>query len=313
MLNRVIKVGFVSVLSTVIAGFGVAHAQDEAPVEGDTTTDADGDGMPDAPPAEGDAMPAEGDGMAAEGDAMAEGDGGGKHGLRKGGIAIHASLEVGMSKDSGGDPISIAPDVWYGVSDKLAVGLTHSAYGTTGFWTGQGNSLCVAGDFCKNADGDTEFYDNGGVQAKFGFMQSADMSIAAVGGLMYNVPDPFRMGLRAGIDGMWHSGKIGVAFTPSIQIGLNERDAGNKETLNVPVALMYMASPQLHVGLQTGIRGPLDGFGDAYSVPVGVGAMFMVNPNINVGGAFTLERVAGFDGPGAADLRSLALFVGWKN
>jgi hypothetical protein len=47
MLNHVIKMGFAGVLSTAL-GFGVAHAQDEAPAEGDPTT-------------EGEAMPAEPD------------------------------------------------------------------------------------------------------------------------------------------------------------------------------------------------------------------------------------------------------------
>jgi hypothetical protein len=52
MLNRVLQVGVASVLSTMIAGYGVANAQDEAPAEGEPATT-------DEAPAEGEAMPDE--------------------------------------------------------------------------------------------------------------------------------------------------------------------------------------------------------------------------------------------------------------
>jgi opacity protein-like surface antigen len=300
MLKRVIQFGLATILSTAIAGFGIAQAQDddEFPAEGEAeeaAAEAE-EGMEEA---------------AAEGEEMAT-EGGGAHGLTlpKGGLAVFVNLGVGMSKENAGDPISLSPDIWYGVSDQLSVGLTHSIYGLTGFWSGAllgilGPSLCLSGDGCGDA------YDVGAVQAKFGLKQDASMAFAAVGGLAYGISDPFTLSLRAGVEGVWRSGKIGVHFTPSIYIGLNERDAGNKESLHVPVSVMFAANPQLQVGVQTGIQGPLDGFGDSYSIPLGLGAIYMVNPNIMAGGAFMLERVAGFEGVDAADLRSLSVFVGW--
>jgi hypothetical protein len=41
--------------------------------------------------------------------------------------------------------------------------------------------------------------------------------------------------------------------------------------------------------------------------------MFKATDAIMAGASFNLLRVAGFEGPGAADLRSLSIFVGWHN
>jgi hypothetical protein len=316
MLNRVIQFGLATILTTAIAGYGTAHAQEEetAPVEGETaegTTEATGEGEM-AAEGEATAETTEGEGeMAAEGEAEGGGD---HHGLRKGGIAIAAAIEINMSKELVAKPFSIAPDIWYGVTDKIGVGLIHSSYGRTGFWDGVGSSLCLAGE----EKGCPKLYNSTSLYGRFGLSSNAQMSLAAVGGIDFRLLDPeVLMALRVGIDGMYNAGKIMIAFSPNISAGLNKRDDfGNKELLNVPVAFLFAATPQLHVGLQTGIRGPLDGFGDAYTVPVSLGAMFAVNPNIMVGGSFGLNRVAGYelpDGVGVADMRSLTLFAGWRN
>ncbi len=319
MLNRVIQAGLATFVAMAIAGHGVARAQGEEedpagdPADGTSAPEYDGDGTPDA----ADGAPADGtdDGMAdTDGDGAVEGEGGGgeahMHSLRAGGISVHVALQVGLLESNVGDPLSLSPDVWYGVSDKLAVGLTHSIYGLTGFWSGlTPSSLCIAGDACGDV------YSNGGLQAKFGLSQSGGMSLSAIGGVIYNVADPFRLGLRAGVDGMWSSGQISVAFTPSLYIGLNERDtAGNKEALMLPVAFMFGLSEQLHLGAQTGLIGPLDGLGDSFRIPLAFGATFKLNHTMMVGGAFSLDRVAGGDDVfGATDLRSLALFFSWRN
>jgi len=327
MLNRVMQIGFATIVAMTFAG--VAQAQDEeAPVEGEApadTTDVDGDGVPDST----DGAPTDGtdDGAAdMDGDGANEGTaegGGAKHGLvlPKGGISLHVGLEINMSTDAVGKPFSIAPDVWYGVNEKLSAGIVHSVYGRTGFWDGYRSSLCLAGE----ENGCAKVYDNIGVAGKYALSQTADMGLAAIGGLHVNSFDPMLLALRVGVEGMWTSGKMAVHFVPSLQIGLTEREpeaatpgiavSANKEVLAIPVSLMYAASHQLHAGVQTGIRGPLDGFGDAYSVPLSLGAIYMVNPQIMVGGAFGFNRILGAElpeGVSAMDFRALNIFFGWK-
>ena len=112
--------------------------------------------------------------------------------------------------------------------------------------------------------------------------------------------------------------KLMIGFAPFIALGLTERDAGNKEYIGVPVDVNYMVNPKRGVGVQTGIHGPLDGFGDSFFVPVALAGMYQVNESITAGASFTLHRVTGgtpdgVDGPGAADFRGLSVFASWHN
>ena len=137
------------------------------------------------------------------------------------------------------------------------------------------------------------------------------MDLAADGGLVIRSLDPNMLGLKVGVRGRWMSGKIAVHFAPNIMIGLTKRDGGNKEFISVPVMVGYMVSDKLHAGAQVGIAGPLDGFGDAYSIPVGVGAMFMVNQNLGVAGSFNFWNLAGKGS--SADFRDLTISAMWHN
>jgi len=267
-----------------------------------------------------------------EGADGAEAKGGG-HGLvtKTGGIAVSLAVNVNLQKEidaigvGPAKPISIHPDVTYGVMPKLDVGVYHSYMGLTGFWDQPlgGGGLCVTGE----DNGCSKVYNGAtGILARYALVEG-QLSLAADGGLVLAAFDPdFTVGAKVGVKGMYMAGKIMVMFAPNIYLGFNKRDGaddgmggvvgGNKEVLNIPVAVGFAASPALHVGVQTGIRGPLDGFGDGYTLPISLGGMFKLNPNMGIFGAFSLNAVAngfGDGGPDPADLRSLSLGFMWNN
>ena len=68
-----------------------------------------------------------------------------------------------------------------------------------------------------------------------------------------------------------------------------------------------MVMPQLNVGLSVGIAGQLDGFGDNYAFPIGIGATYMINSSVDVRGQFALNDLAGHLSSGAADIRTLSV------
>jgi len=316
MLNRLIRYALVGVFATAVAGYGNhALAQDDDDMGGD-----DGGGGGDDGGGGGD--DAGGGGDTGGGDTGGGDTGGGDTGgaaemgakppmlLAKGKIGVGVGVQVNLSKDLVAKPISIQPDVWYGVMPKLEVGVAHSSMGLSGWWGGIGGGLCVTG----TDNGCAKFY-NGpvGVIAHY-LLVEGGVDLAADAGVVIRALDPdMLLDLKLGVMGRWMSGKIMVMFNPNIWAGLTKRDAGNKEYLSIPVAVGYMVSPKLAAGVQTGITGPLDHFGDFYSIPVSLGAHFMVNDNLAAFGAFNLFRVAGFEGPGAADLRGLTVGVEWHN
>jgi hypothetical protein len=314
MMNSKLVVAAIAALGLTA---GRAYAQEEGEEEG-TGEEGMAEGEGEATP------PPETPPPAAEED---DGDTGAGMGLTvpKGKIDVSVAIGVNLSKDKVAKPITIAPDIFYGVSDKLDVGVAHSAYGLAGWWAegGGGGALCVTG----KENGCAKAYDGPvGILAHFGLMEG-NIDLAADGGVIIRkLSDPMQLGLKLGVKGRKMAGKIAIGYNPNIYIGLNKRtiDAGgvdvdlNKEQLNVPVDAMFMVNDKIAVGLQTGIYGPLSHFGDFFAIPVSLGGLFHVNDNITAGAAFNLLRVTGgspegFEAPGAADLRTLTLFVDWHN
>src|SRR3990172_9892059 len=141
MMSSFVRFTRFGLLALALALPGAAFAQDEeAPAEGgDATEPAEG----------GDATePAEGtDGVATVGgsDASLEA-GAGVYTkatwpteetkrpitLTKGMLQINGNIGVSMSKELVGKPIVVTPNVFYGVSDKLTIGLVNSSLCVTG-------------------------------------------------------------------------------------------------------------------------------------------------------------------------------------
>jgi hypothetical protein len=63
--------------------------------------------------------------------------------MPKGKLLVDAFVELNLSKDNAFKPVSISPDVWYGVTNDLTLGLVHSSIGATGVIGGVGDALCI--------------------------------------------------------------------------------------------------------------------------------------------------------------------------
>jgi hypothetical protein len=233
--------------------------------------------------------------------------------LPAGKLAVQIDVQSNMTADAMGDSISLAPDLAFGITDAVTVALVHTVNNSTGFWSGLSTgSVCVAGEQCGDV------YSTGALLSKIAVVNTARVALAGLGGVVYNV-DPFRLGLGAGAEALVRFGKLGLHVKPTIYIGLNERDnvmGPNREFVNAPVSLLVAPRAGMQMGVQSGIAGPVDGFGDAYRVPVAVMASHAILPNLTGGLAFSLDRVtggapAGAMTPGALDTRSLTLSVVW--
>lgn len=298
---------FTAVSLVALTGTALAQAPDDAAPPADPPADPNAGGGDATAPATTDPAAPATDGAAATTSPITV--------VGKGKILIAGStLNVNMSTDAVAKPISIAPSVWYGVSDKLAVGLTHDG-GTTPYSPRPfpGLGICLSGE--ENGCG--KVYDNVGVDVLFGIKDEAKMGLAVHGGVIVESFDPMTLSLRAGVLGKYNaSDKLSVVFDPAIFIGLTERDGaevapgvtvgGNKEVIDVPVWVWFNVNEKLGAYLHTGINGPLDGFGDAFLIPLGVGATYKVNEKLGVGGDFHFLGIAGSDAA-SADFRTLGI------
>ncbi len=227
-------------------------------------------------------------------------------GVRAGGVAVWGTLGIGASKGLFGKPLTLSPDVYYGVSDVLSVGLAHSSWGTTGFVSDAnpivGRSLCLSG----KTDGCPKLYNNVGFVAKYALSDA----LAVDGGVILGSLDPMNLGIKAGVVGRVMAGPVMVMYNPNLYVGVNKRDLGNKEWINVPVMGLVPAGPVM-AGLQTGIYGPLSKFGDSYGIPLSLVGIMQINQSLMGGASLTFNRIAGKGH--TADFRTINLFVGWNN
>ena len=318
MLNRLLSLGYAGVFATsLLAAPAAAQDDDEWGADVDADVDVDGDADLDT---EGDGMDASAD-VSAEGDMsvdvdVPEEDGVAGLVLGAGQIGLLGEIAVNFSTENVGKPLSIAPDIWYGVSNELTVGLVHSNTGLYEYWGGLGNSLCVVGE----DNGCTDLYNRGGLRALYQF-QRGDLQLAADGGLYWESISPFALQLRAGLHGRYTSGKFGVEFTPAVHLGITERDS-SFDSILVPVTVGFQATPQLLVGLQSGIN-VLDiaNAGDSWNLPLGIGAMYHVDQRLSAGASLNFvglrENTVGELDPGTSvtsggtEFRTLNLVVGY--
>lgn len=207
--------------------------------------------------------------------------------LPAGKLNVHAALEVNLGQDAVAKPLSLAPDVAYGVSDDLTVSLIHSTFGITGFRGTAGRGLCLSGE----DGGCANLYDNVGVEAMYA-LTAGELSVAALGGVHALSLDVGLYDLKAGVRVRWSKAKVAVISTPAVTVELAERDL-NKDRLWLPIAAQYKATPELAVGGSTGLKAPLDGFGDAWEVALGAYATYAISPALTLGGSFVFGKLVG--------------------
>lgn len=292
MTNRSVRFAVCSALGLALAGLagsGVAFAQDPPPAD------------PTAPPPAGETAP-----PPATGDATAvpaAGGAGPAVTLRQAGVSVDGDVVIGLSSGSTGEPIQITPNLYYGISDQLTIGIAHNPFAEI-FQT-FGGGLCLSGEpTCSNV------YNNVSADVLFSFSRSSTMDIAFHGGLdVTQISDPTLLSLRVGVKGKMLAGPLVLVFDPALNVGVTDRDAFNSEFLSVPIRVGFMATPQLNLGLSTGLFGlltpPIGGFGDVYFIPVGVGGTFALSNQLALRAQFTFDNLAG--NGGGADFRTLSV------
>jgi hypothetical protein len=217
--------------------------------------------------------------------------------LPGGTFMLSAIVETNLAKQQAGKPISIAPDLWLGLADRLTVGLYHSGRAETGFLSGFGNGLCFRNDLCKVGLG--EKYTFAGGEARIGLTEGAFATALVLGGNAHFIkPDKFFKG-KAGILARIHTRKVAVELSPMVFIGLNKRKVMgvdvNKDVVAVPLTIFLRFAPRFALALQAGVTFDMKKAGDTYRVPAAAGISWWVTPHFAIDAAFGLGAVADKD------------------
>ncbi len=228
--------------------------------------------------------------------------------LGRGQATAQVFVKLNFSDDEIGEPTTITPDFYYGVTDMLQLGLVHS---TPLGWQTPGiapTAFCITGE----DNGCPDVYNNLGIDA-LALILPGPVEIAGHARFNFGQFDPFRINLVLGLASKLRLPWFAIAFYPSIQIGLNERDpadgptlTGNKDVIYLPGEIIVQVTPQLAVLGQFALYSQVQNFEDHYRIPLGVAGLLTISPMIDVGVRWAWDNV-GATRPGMSrgDERSL--------
>ncbi|MBA3453556.1 MAG: hypothetical protein H0T42_10725 [Deltaproteobacteria bacterium] len=227
--------------------------------------------------------------------------------IGKGRLVISGStVNVNMSSGAVAKPVSLAPSIWYGVTNKLSIGVTHDG-GTTS-WSPRpavrvttidvlagvtetevsGAGICVTGK-----DGNcSKPYNNVGADVLIG-LADGKLGFAAHVGFDVLSIDEMTLGARVGALGRFAlASKVALVFDPRVQIALTDREF-TPDGLDVPLWVWFEPSAKVGFYVHTGFAGPFDGLGDSFNVPVGVGTSVHAGARLTLGADFQFSNLLG--------------------
>lgn len=218
-------------------------------------------------------------------------------------------LSINLSDNVAFKGFGLSPNLSYGVSKDITLALVHGA-GAAGM---RSPSLCL-GDACGKA------YNTVGLEARYQLTRGNDPTGLLLGLDAQQLSPEFALALRVGADFHLHpSDKLNINVAPQLGFGVTAREFANKEFVSVPVQFNWRQTENVNLQLLTGLNGYLDGFGDSYRVPVGVGVLYGTSDHvIDFGARFVLPALIAGDGwnglnADGINSRELGLFVTFRN
>jgi len=218
-------------------------------------------------------------------------------------------LLVNASKDNFGKPTSLAPDLFYSVSDTVQIGLLHT--GPMGWQSRPGFGLCLTG----TSDGCPKVYNNVGFDFMYGLL-FGDFHLSLHSSLfLLFVPEPTGVMWTIGLTGKFHfTNAVALFFDPQVGVMLSHRDR-YKEQLFIPLELQFQVGAAASLKVLSGVSGQLSDLGNTYQVPLGLGLVGNVSSNVDLGLRFSFDNLLGhaFPGVARADARSIGLLLTLRN
>jgi len=213
-------------------------------------------------------------------------------------------LLVNASKDNFGKPTSLAPDLFYALSDTVQIGLLHT--GPMGWQTLPGAGLCLTGEpSCPKV------YNNVGLDFMYGLL-FGDFHLSLHSSLYFNpIADPTGVMWTIGVTGKFHfTDAVALFYDPQVGVTLTHRDL-YKDQLFIPLELQFQTTAIVSLKLLSGVTGQLSNLGDTYAIPLGVGVVANLSPNVDLGLRFSFDNLLGHQPAGASrtDARSLGLLL----
>jgi hypothetical protein len=108
----------------------------------------------------------------------------------------------------------------------------------------------------------------------------------------------------------WVHGRTALATDPYLQLGLANRDKGNRAALFIPVELRVQPTCRWAIELRSGWNSDLEVWRDGWHVPVDLGARVRATSQLDVAASFGFRSLLGPQNN--AKERTVFVTVGWR-
>ncbi len=200
--------------------------------------------------------------------------------LRRGELEANLTIEANLKARSVGKPLTIAPDLWIGVTPRLTLGLIHGERSLDQI--DAGGSFCVRG----NALACDRTYRGSGLDARWSAVDGR-FAVAPRVRLLLRDLEPAKPAVTLGSLVRWQRGRFAVVSDPYLRLGLKNRDQGNRAALVLPVWFQVQPTCKwllaLHAGWQSDLAVAKDGWHAPLGIVVGVHPTYALELALEVG------------------------------
>ena len=224
--------------------------------------------------------------------------------LPKGGFEITGTparpelVRFNLADNAALKPVEIPAHFYWGITDDVMIGITHE----------RGLRLNTGPGPARKIYNDVGF--GSVIYLASGRNYEVDLHLGVP---FHQLSPDLLVGLQFGILGRANVGEhVALFYDPSVYVGVNRRNEGNGDYLNAPIWFYFQATEIVVPFVGTGVQGPIDRFGDFFSIPLEGGVLFTVARGIQIGGMLHFDNVAGREpdfAPHRFDARTLG-FIG---
>ena len=223
-------------------------------------------------------------------------------------VAAQVTLEANLAAGQTWSPTSIAPDLWYGVTHELTIGVISSDANMDRVppFFEPGDSICIARDHALPgfAASCRRRYHGSGLDGLYELVRG-DVEVAARARVVLRDLGPAKPAVTLGAMVRWDDHWFSASADPYLQLGLANTNVGNRAELWLPITLAAQLS-RVSLELHTGYNSDTSVLNDGYYVPLlvrlrgalpqgfevgaGVGFVSLLGPQNN-----PRERIIEFD------------------
>jgi hypothetical protein len=190
-------------------------------------------------------------------------------------------MRMNVSRGSAFKPVEFPVNFFWGVSNKVMIGITHEP----GLRLNHGAPDPRFRDTYNDVGFGSVIFLGGG--------RNFEVDLHAGVPFRRLSPELF-VGVQAGILGRANfAEKVAFVYDPSLYFAANQRDRGNGDELHVPIWFYFQPTRMIAPFVGTGLHGPLDNFGDHFTIPLEGGVLFTVARGIHIGGMLRFPNALG--------------------